>query len=262
MNIQFSFRRFWHVLVWTLDYHWRQLLTLFSVAVIAFATFEMFACIQARNDYAYKVSLMHENETVLINSALRGAASSCATVGAVLLCIGAAFAFYQLHHRNESRRWLMLPASNMEKFVARWVVYVPVLFVIYVVAFMLGDLLRMAVWPAFSDKISFPTAIPKFLSSLKYMVIWTSDLHLLQILVMWGLFWFFHALSLFCSVWIGRWGWLPVTVVFFGVMARFIQTKYQGEYLEVFYLMAVVLMIAAYWLFCHFPKYKLFHFKD
>ena len=72
MNIQFSFRRFWHVLVWTLVYHWRQLLTLFSVAVIAFATFEMFACIQARNDYAYKVSLMHENETVLINSALRG----------------------------------------------------------------------------------------------------------------------------------------------------------------------------------------------
>ena len=147
MNNQFSFCRFWHVLVWTLVYHWRQLLTLFSVAVIAFATFEMFACIQARNDYAYKVSLMHENETVLINSALRGAASSCATVGAVLLCIGAAFAFYQLHHRNESRRWLMQPASNMEKFVARWVVYVPVLFVIYVVAFMLGDLLRMAVWP-------------------------------------------------------------------------------------------------------------------
>ena len=130
MNNQFSFCRFWHVLVWTLVYRWRQLLTLFSVAVIAFATFEMFACIQARNDYAYKVSLMHENETVLINSALRGAASSCATVGAVLLCVGAAFAFYQLHHRNESRRWLMLPASNMEKFVARWVVYVPVLFVI------------------------------------------------------------------------------------------------------------------------------------
>jgi hypothetical protein len=63
-------------------------------------------------------------------------------------------------------------------------------------------------------------------------------------------------------VWIGRWGWLPATVVFFGVMALFIRTKYQGEYLEVLYLMAGVLMIAAYWLFCYFPKYKLFHFKD
>ena len=262
MNIQFSFRRFWHILVWTLVYQMRQLLTLFGVAIFAFATFELFACIQARNSYEYNITFMHGHESYLINIALRDIVGECLVVGEVLLCIGAVIAFNQLHRKNEGRRLLMLPASNMEKFVARWVVYVPVLFVLYVVAFMLGDLLRMAVWPAFSDKISFPTAIPKFLSSLKYMVVWTSELHLLQILVMWGLFWFFHALSLFCSVWIGRWGWLPVTVVFFGFMALFIQTKYQGEYLEVFYLMAVVLMIAAYWLFCHFPKYKLFHFKD
>lgn len=261
MNNQFSFCRFWHVLVWTLVYHWRQLLTLFSVAVIAFATFEMFACIQARNDYAYKVSLMHENETVLINSALRGAASSCATVGAVLLCIGAAFAFYQLHHRNESRRWLMLPASNMEKFVARWVVYVPVLFVIYVVAFMLGDLLRMAVWLVFSEEVSFPTAIPAFFGVMKYLVVWTNPFHLEKIFLMWGLFWFFHALSLFSSVWIGRWAWLFVTVVFFAVIGLFIQINYQGGNVALFYLLAVVLAIAAYWLFCRFPKYKLFHFK-
>ena len=236
MNNQFSFCRFWHVLVWTLVYRWRQLLTLFSVAVIAFATFEMFACIQARNDYAYKVSLMHENETVLINSALRGAASSCATV--------------------------VLPASNMEKFVARWVVYVPVLFVIYVVAFMLGDLLRMAVWPVFSEEVSFPTAIPAFFGVMKYLVVWTNPFHLEKITLMWGLFWFFHALSLFSSVWIGRWSWLFVTVVFFAVIGFFIQTNYNGvDALAVFYLLAVVLAVAAYWLFCRFPKYKLFHFK-
>ncbi len=218
MNNQFSFCRFWHVLVWTLVYHWRQLLTLFSVAVIAFATFEMFACIQARNDYAYKVSLMHENETQ--------------------------------------------PASNMEKFVARWVVYVPVLFVIYVVAFMLGDLLRMAVWPVFSDKITFPTAIPEFFGVMKYLLLWTNPFHLEKIFLMWGLFWFFHALSLFSSVWIGRWSWLFVTVVFFAVIGFFIQTNYNGvDALAVFYLLAVVLAVAAYWLFCRFPKYKLFHFK-
>ena len=173
---------------------------------------------------------MHENVTVLINSALRGAASSCATVGAVLLCIGAAFAFYQLHHRNESRRWLMLPASNMEKFVARWVVYVPVLFVIYVVAFMLGDLLRMAVWPVFSEEVSFPTAIPAFFGVMKYLVVWTNPFHLEKIFLMWGLFWF-------------------------------IQINYQGGNVALFYLLAVVLAIAAYWLFCRFPKNKLFHFK-
>ena len=224
MNNQFSFCRFWHVLVWTLVYHWRQLLTLFSVAVIAFATFEMFACIQARNDYAYKVSLMHENETVLINSALRGAASSCATVGAVLLCIGAAFAFYQL----------------------------------------VADVVRMAVWPVLvsSPKISFPTAIPEFFGVMKYLVVWTNPFHLEKIFLMWGLFWFFHALSLFSSVWIGRWAWLFVTVVFFAVIGLFIQINYQGGNVALFYLLAVVLAIAAYWLFCRFPKYKLFHNKD
>ena len=78
---------------------------------------------------------------------------------------------------------------------------------------------------------------------------------------MWGLFWFFHALSLFCSVWIGRWSWLFVTVVFFAVIALFNQIYYQGGNGAVFYLMAAALTIAAYWLFCRFPKYKLFHFK-
>lgn len=262
MNIQFSFRRFWHVLVWTLVYQMRQLLTLFGVAIFAFATFELFACIQARNSYEYNITFMHGSESYLINIALRDIVGECLIVGVVLLCIGAVIAFNQLHRKNESRRLLMLPASNMEKFVARWVVYVPVLFVLYVVAFMLGDLLRMAVWPAFSDKISFPTAIPKFLSSLKYMVVWTSELHLLQILVMWGLFWFFHALSLFSSVWIGRWAWLFVTIVFFAVTALLLRGNYQGWDVTLFYLLAVVLAIAAYWLFCYFPKYKLFHNKD
>lgn len=262
MNIQFSFHRFWHVLVWTLVYQSRQLMTLFSMAVFAFATFEMFAFIQARNDYEYKVSFLHEPESDLINGALQSAASACVTVGAVLLCIGAAFAFYHLHRKNEGRRLLMLPASNMEKFLARWVVYVPVLFVLYVVAFILGDLLRMAVWPAFSDKITFPTAIPEFFAYLKYLVVWTSDYHLAKIFLMWGLFWFFHALSLFCSIWIGRWSWLFVTVVFFAVIALFNQINYQGGNVALFYLLAVVLAIAAYWLFCRFPKYKLFHNKD
>lgn len=75
-----------------------------------------------------------------------------------------------------------------------------------------------------------------------------------------GFFWFFHSLSLFSSVWIGRWGWLFVTVVFFAVIGFFY--NYQGGNVTVLYLLAIVLAIAAYWLFCRFPKYKLFHNKD
>ena len=122
MNIQCSFRRFWHVLVWTLVYQMRQLLTLFGVAIFAFATFELFACIQARNSYEYNITFMHGSESYLINIALRDIVGECLIVGVVLLCIGAVIAFNQLHRKNEGRRLLMLPASNLEKFVARWVV--------------------------------------------------------------------------------------------------------------------------------------------
>ena len=261
MNIQFSFRRFWHVLVWTLVYHWRQLLTLFSAAFVTFVAVEIIEFIQASNDYAKWFLFDHKSQETIVSDALHTAGNSCMSFLAVLMCVGAAFAFYNLHRKNEGRRLLMLPATNLEKFVARWVVYVPVLFVIYVVAFMLGDLLRMAVWPVFSEEVSFPTAIPAFFGVMKYLVVWTNPFHLEKIFLMWGLFWFFHALSLFSSVWIGRWAWLFVTVVFFAVIGLFIQINYQGGNVALFYLLAVVLAIAAYWLFCRFPKYKLFHFK-
>ena len=81
MNIQFSFRRFWHILVWTLVYQMRQLLTLFGVAIFAFATFELFACIQARNSYEYNITFMHGSESYLINIALRDIVGECMVVG-------------------------------------------------------------------------------------------------------------------------------------------------------------------------------------
>lgn len=55
-------------------------------------------------------------------------------------------------------------------------------------------------------------------------------------------------------------GGLFVTVVFFAVIGFFY--NYQGGNVTVLYLLAIVLAIAAYWLFCRFPKYKLFHNKD
>ena len=262
MNNQFSIRRFWQVLVWTLVYHWRQLLTLFGAAVVAFLVAEIPHFIQVSNDYAYRI-ICHESHETIVSDALHTVGEGNMLLLAPLMCVGAAFAFYNLHRKNEGRRLLMLPATNLEKYLARWVVYVPVLFVLYVVAFIVGDVLRMAILPVFvsSEKISFPTAIPEFFGVMKYLVVWTSTLHFYKLLALWRKFWFFHALSLFSSVWIGRWAWLFVTVVFFAVIGLFIQINYQGGNVALFYLLAVVLAIAAYWLFCRFPKYKLFHFK-
>ena len=262
MNNQFSFCRFWHVLVWTLVYHWRQLLTLFSVAFVTFVAVEIIEFIQASNDYAKWFLFDHKSQETIVSDALHTAGNSCMSFLAVLMCVGAAFAFYNLHRKNEGRRLLMLPATNLEKFMARWVVYVPVLFVLYVVAFMVSDVLRIVIWPVFTEEVSFPTAIPEFFGVMKYLVVWTSTLHFYKLLALWRKFWFFHALSLFSSVWIGRWAWLFVTVVFFAVIGLFIQINYQGGNVALFYLMTVVLAVAAYWLFCRFPKYKLFHNKD
>lgn len=264
MNNQFSFRRFWHVLVWTLVYHWRQLLTLFSAAFVTFVAVEIIEFIQASNDYAYKFFNHKSLEAIIVKGALHDCSNGCMSFLALLMCIGAAFAFYNLHRKNEGRRLLMLPATNLEKFLARWVVYVPVLFVLYVVAFIVGDVLRMAILPVFvsSEKISFPTAIPEFFGVMKYLVVWTSTLHFYKLLALWRKFWFFHALSLFSSVWIGRWAWLFVTMVFFAVTALLLRGNYLGWDVAVLYLLAVVLAVAAYWLFCRFPKYKLFHNKD
>jgi len=260
MNNQFSIRRFWQVLVWTLVYHWRQLLTLFSVAFVTFVAVEIIEFIQVSNDYAYRI-ICHESHETIVSDALHTVGEGNMLLLAPLMCVGAAFAFYNLHRKNEGRRLLMLPATNLEKYLARWVVYVPVLFVLYVVAFMVVDVLRMAIWPVLvsSEKISFPTAIPEFFGVMKYLVLWTNPFHLVKIALMWGFFWFFHSLSLFSSVWIGRWGWLFVTVVFFAVIGFFY--NYQGGNVTVLYLLAIVLAVAAYWLFCRFPKYKLFHFK-
>lgn len=261
MNIQFSFRRFGHVLRWTLAYQMRQLLTLFFVAVVVFAALEMSIFIQAYYDYLYLKPGLKE---AVVSGALRSAASIGALVGAVMLCVGAAFAFYHLHRKNEGRRLLMLPATNLEKFLARWVVYVPVLFVLFIAAFVLGDLLRMAIWPVFYDEVTFPSSIPMFFDTLKALLLPMSARYPIRVFLLWSMFLFFHALSLFSSVWIGRLGWLFVAVVFF-VLTFGILDNYDGSFtLPVIQLCALILLliVAAYWLFCRFPQYKLFHFKD
>lgn len=266
MNIQFSFRRFGYVLRWTLAYQKRQLLTLFAAAVVVFVIVEVPDFVQAYHDYKYRLDFQHELQDIFIRDALRSAAGICALVGAVMLCIGAVSAFDHLHRKNEGRRLLMLPATNLEKFLARWVVYVPLLFVVFVVAFMLGDLLRMAIWPVVYDELSFPSAIPMFFDTLKALLWPMSARFPMRVLLVWAMFLFFHALSLFGGVWMGRrLGWLFVAVVFFGLVAVFaggFSPDVTGWPLPLLVLSMALATVAAYWLFCRFPKYKLFHFKD
>ena len=259
-SLQFSPRRFWLTLVWTLNYQRRTLLTLLSSAVAAFACLQYFAFIDLKNDIPFRQLYGHDIDAYIANRLDQVALSSLA-IGAALMCVGASIAFWHLHRQNEGRRLLMLPASPAEKFLARWVLYVPVLMVLLVVAFVAGDVLRVLTWPLFGYGVSFPSAIPAFFTQLKYLFFVTPTARPLGVFVLWALFLFFHALSLFCSVALPRLAWLAVVATFFAVIALIENATSNATTLHLwpFVAMTIVLAVGAFWLFCRYPQYQLFH---
>ena len=261
-SLQFSPRRFWLTLVWTLNYQRRTLLTLLVSAVTAFALYQYFTFIDLKNDIHYRQFYGHDIDAYIATRLDQTALASLA-IGAALMCVGASIAFWHLHRQNEGRRLLMLPASPAEKFLARWVLYVPVLLVMLVAAFLAGDVLRVLTWPLFGYDVSFPSAIPAFFTQLKYLFFVTPTARPLGVLALWALFLFFHALSLFCSVWLPRLAQLVVVVVFFAVITLIENAIGNAATLHLwpFAALTVVLAVGAFWLFCRYPQYQLFHSK-
>ena len=259
-SLQFSPRRFWRTLVWTLNYQRRTLLTLLVSAVTAFALYQYFTFIDLKNDFPNRQLYGHDIDAYIAIWLDQVALASLA-IGAALMCVGASIAFWHLHRQNEGRRLLMLPASPIEKFLARWVLYVPVLLVMLVAAFVAGDMLRVLTWPLFGYDVSFPSAIPAFFTQLKYLFFVTPTARPLGVFALWALFLFFHALSLFCSVWLPRLAWLAVLATFFAVIALIENATGNAATLHLwpFVALTVVLAVGAFWLFCRYPQYQLFH---
>ncbi len=247
----FSFRRLWQVLVLTTVYHQRQLLTLFTSAFFTFSIVDCFFILKWKNRLSdYNIDI-----------ALREAAQVSMLVLLALLCLFATYAFRRLHQKQEGRELLMLPASNLEKYLVLWILYVPVMLVLLVVAFMLGDLLRIVLTPLLYSDMNIPTAIPVFFDRLAQIFIRQN-----QAQVAWALMLSFHSLSLFSSVWLGRLSGVLVLAAFFGLIALALNSVEIGTRdfnLFLFtYLVPAAFTIGSYWLFCRFPKSKLFHFKN
>jgi len=259
-SLQFSPRRFWLTLVWTLNYQRRTLLTLLVSAVSAFALYQYSTFIDLKNDFPNRQLYGHDIDAYIAIWLDQVALASLA-IGAALMCVGASIAFWHLHRPNEGRRLLMLPASPIEKFLARWVLYVPLLLVLLVAAFVAGDMLRVLTWPLFGYDVSFPSAIPAFFTQLKYLFFVTPTARPLGVFALWALFLLFHALSLFCSVWLPRLAWLAVLATFFAVIALIENAIGNAATLHLwpFAALTVVLAVGAFWLFCRYPQYQLFH---
>lgn len=249
MTQQISMSRFFSLLRWLSTYESRKLWNLFLIAIVFFAGYETYAMyynIDARASEGVPLS------AGVVMRMIEKTNGICLLALTLFMCIGATFAFTTLHRRHAGRQLLMLPAPNVEKFLALWVVYVPVLFVCLVLAFVVGDLMRMLILPLLTEQGHLPSSIPSFFSRMWYWIALreTVPANLQFMMESWTLILTIHALSLFCSVLAGYAGWLLMGVTVYVGTYLFINSYGQASWHVPFLLMlAVVLLLMAYRLF-------------
>lgn len=257
MTPQFRLSRFSRVLRWLFTYESRKLWNLFLLAIVLFAGFDTYAMYYNVDAYA------SPNAPLSVSLVMR----SMKKIGGVSLLlltfymwVGATFAFSTLHRKHTGRQLLMLPATNLEKFLALWVIYVPVLFVCLIVAFVVGDLARMLILPLFIEHGSLPSAIPAFFSQMwDWLTLHAASPGSLRSMIQsWALILMIHALSLFYSALAGYAGWLLTGVTVYAGVYLFINAYGQSPWhLPLLLMLAVVLLVMAYRLFCRYSPYRL-----
>ena len=183
-----------------------------------------------------------------------------------LMWVGATFAFSTLHRHHAGRQLLMLPASNAEKFLALWFIYVPLLFAVLSVAFIVGDLLRMAILPLLIEQGNQPSVIPLFFSTmwqwLTMQPTWMGSPE--ETMKAWSVIVATHAFCLLSSVVAGYAGWLLAGLTLYGC-AYLSLDSLGGNSWQVtllLTLLSLLLSLLAYRMFCRFPLFKsLFTFR-
>lgn len=149
----FDFRRFTMLLGHELAGNWRRHLREFLVFYVVFL-----ACIgsvfYAPSRYGIGPDVVKHwtfpHETAMFESAVM--AVSIAFY--VLLVYGVSLTFSHLYTKQQRIAWLMLPATNLEKFLARVLVYSVFWSVALLVALVLADVTRMLVFPLFGHGYS------------------------------------------------------------------------------------------------------------
>lgn len=149
----FDFRRFTMLLGHELAGNWRRHLREFLVFYVVFL-----ACIgsvfYAPSRYGIGPDVVKHwtfpHETAMFESAVM--AVSIAFY--VLLVYGVSLTFSHLYTKQQRIAWLMLPATNLEKFLARVLVYSVLWSVALLVALVLADVTRMLVFPLFGHGYS------------------------------------------------------------------------------------------------------------
>lgn len=128
--VQFNIHRFGKLAKWTLSfdkgYYIKSFLQMFVIVVLLFAAFTT-------------------RFFTFINTTVSSRYAPCAAIfmGVLIvhMMIGPAMVFYNLKTRRDDQTYMMLPASNLEKYLVRYVVYFGML-IIYIVALVGADLVQ------------------------------------------------------------------------------------------------------------------------
>lgn len=127
MMIQFNLNRFGHMLKWSLTndkrYFVKSFLQIFVIMLLGFLFFTVMNSNEAHSE-GYQISCI-----------------MVMTIFIVTVVFGPSFMFYSMENKHDMQNLLMLPASNLEKYLTRYATWL-FLLPLYLVAYFAADLMQ------------------------------------------------------------------------------------------------------------------------
>ena len=161
--IQFNLNRFANLAKWSLAMDRRWLVkAMLSWMVVFSLTFLFFTC----------VAVVHKDYESMEISYTPCALMSVFSAIAVFV-LGGSFMFQNFKTKHDDQRYLMLPASNLEKFLMRysiWLLSLPC----FLLAFVVGDVVQWVVNTLLAHKGTM--LVMQYLANATYEVNWNSDI--------------------------------------------------------------------------------------
>lgn len=162
----FNLLRIKSVLVWDFYSNWKKYLRFFiGIVIVLFAAeiLTMFTYIST------ELPLHVETGEIAVETAQRSTMNTAFGLSLVILIaywnIGASMLTGTLKSKQDRTNYLAIPATNIEKFTARWLLCVPILMVVLLAGIFVADLLRMLITPLIGSN-SLPLLFTYFIKTL------------------------------------------------------------------------------------------------
>jgi len=130
---KFNTKRFANVLKWDFMNNWKYTLWLFLVMIVVFTCMLGLTYFNSNSDYMQGV-----HDTMMSVQA-----SACNFILSIIILAGASRMFLPLKDKQSATAFLSLPATNLEKFISRFLNVIVLWIVIGCVAFLCADALQM-----------------------------------------------------------------------------------------------------------------------